>query len=98
MAPPNRRLHASIRQTTLFLLSSPDYVYVTYGEPHAARGRQMLTAHPELRALAGPFGRAPRTLGPVPAHALAVIVGERRWFVWLQVPAWIGVDDPRYGH
>ena len=51
----NRRLRAPIRQTTLFLLPSPDYIYVTYGEPHAARGRQMLAAHPELRALAGPF-------------------------------------------
>jgi sphingolipid delta-4 desaturase len=92
MAPPNRRLHASIRQTTLFLLSSPDYVYVTYGEPHAARGRQMLTAHPELRALAGPFpASAAWTLGLVLTQCgLAVIVGQRRWFVWLPCAYVIG--------
>src|SRR2546426_8757637 len=32
-----------------------DYIRVTYVEPHAARGRQILAAHPELRTLAGPM-------------------------------------------
>ena len=34
------------------MVSDPDYIRVSYGEPHAARGRQMLAAHPELRSLA----------------------------------------------
>ena len=66
-------------------MASLDYVYVTYGEPHAARARQMLAAHPELRALAGPFpASALWTLGLVLAQiGLALLVGDRRWFVWL---------------
>src|SRR5579859_3082512 len=31
-----------------------DYIHVDYPEPHAARGRQILAAHPELRSLVGP--------------------------------------------
>src|ERR1700733_340213 len=88
----NRRLRASVRQTTLFSLASPDYFYVTYGEPHAARGRQMLAAHPELRALAGPFpASAVWTLGLVLAQCgLALLLGSRPWFVWLPCAYIIG--------
>src|ERR1700704_5099722 len=86
------RLRALIRQTTLFLLSSPDYVYVTYSEPHVARGRHMLAAHPELRALAGPFpGSAAWTLVLVLAQfGVALLVGHRPWFVWLPCAYLIG--------
>ena len=34
-------------------MPSPDFIRVDHVEPHAARGRQLLAAHPELRALAG---------------------------------------------
>src|SRR6187431_324275 len=36
----------------------PELVVVEEPDPHPARGRRMLAAHPELRAL---FGREPRT-------------------------------------
>jgi sphingolipid delta-4 desaturase len=62
-----------------------DYIRVTHPEPHAARGRQMLTAHPELRALAGPMPfSAVWVLTLVVAQiALSVYVADSRWFVWL---------------
>jgi sphingolipid delta-4 desaturase len=64
-----------------------DYTRVTYQEPHAARRRQMLAAHPELRSLAGPFPlSAVCTLGLVVAQCgLALTVGASRWTLW--VPA-----------
>jgi sphingolipid 4-desaturase/C4-monooxygenase len=65
-------------------LAPLDYIRVTHGEPHAARGRQMLAAHPELRALAGPFpASAVWTIALVLAQfALALLVADRRWFIW----------------
>ena len=65
-------------------MSALDYIHVTYGEPHAQRARQMLSAHPELRSLAGP---APSTALWVFALvavqlALAIVTGRYRWFVW----------------
>jgi sphingolipid delta-4 desaturase len=64
---------------------SLDYISVSYPEPHAARGRQMLAAHPELRSLAGPQpSSALWTIALVAVQlALAVAVGERPWFIWL---------------
>jgi sphingolipid delta-4 desaturase len=62
-----------------------DYIHVAYPEPHAARGRQMLAVHPELRALAGPErSSALWTVGLVAAQlGLAVAVGTRPWYIWL---------------
>jgi sphingolipid 4-desaturase/C4-monooxygenase len=62
-----------------------DYIRVFHGEPHAGRGRELLAAHPELRALAGhnPMS-AVWTVALVAAQiGLALLVGDRRWFVWL---------------
>src|SRR5262249_30179227 len=61
-----------------------DYIHVTYGEPHAARGRQMLSAHPELRALIGPTSStAVWTVVLVAAQVgLAFAVGDRPWWIW----------------
>jgi sphingolipid delta-4 desaturase len=69
-----------------------DYIHVTHAEPHAQRARQMLAAHPELRELAGP---APSTalwvLLLVAAQlGLAVLVGDRPWFIWIPVAYLIG--------
>ena len=94
-------MHVSNRQTTLFLLAALDYVYVTYSEPHAARGRQMLAAHPELRTLAGPFpASAVWTLVLVLAQcAMALLVGGRRWIVWVPCAYIIGatIDHALWG-
>jgi sphingolipid 4-desaturase/C4-monooxygenase len=61
------------------------YIRVSHGEPHAGRGRQLLLAHPELRALAGPApASAVWVLGLVSLQlALAFAVGGRSWMVWL---------------
>src|SRR5207248_3157423 len=74
-------LHPSSGRTTLSIVPSLDYIHVTYGEPHGQRARQMLTAHPELRELAGP---SPSTalwvlLLVVAQLGLAVLVGDRSW-------------------
>ena len=73
-------------------MTSPDYIRVTYGEPHAARGRQMLAAHPELRALAGPLPvSAVWTLVLVLTQCgLALIVGHRGWAIWVPCAYVIG--------
>jgi sphingolipid delta-4 desaturase len=64
---------------------SLDYICVSYPEPHAARGRKILAAHPELRALAGPeASSAVWTVVLVAAQlAIASLVGDRRWYIWL---------------
>ena len=81
----NRRLRGPPSQTTLFSVPSPDYIRVTYVEPHAARGRQMLAAHPELRDLAGPLPASALWItGLVLAQlGLALLVGHRSWMVWV---------------
>jgi sphingolipid delta-4 desaturase len=64
---------------------SANYIHVTYPEPHAARGRQMLAAHPELRSLIGPDRSSVVWIVVLVAAqmALAVVVGDRPWYVWL---------------
>jgi sphingolipid delta-4 desaturase len=62
-----------------------DFMRVVYSEPHAGRGRELLLAHPELRALAG---QTPSSglwvLGLVVAQfVLSLAVGGSRWYVWL---------------
>ncbi|HUK33442.1 MAG TPA: fatty acid desaturase, partial [Vicinamibacterales bacterium] len=73
-------------------MPSLDYIHVTYGEPHAQRSRQMLAAHPELRELAG---AQPTTalwiLALVVAQlGLAVLVADRRWYIWVPVAYIVG--------
>jgi sphingolipid delta-4 desaturase len=69
-----------------------DYIRVTYAEPHAARGRQMLSAHPELRALAGPTpSSAVWTVALVALQMIiAIVVGDRAWYIWLPAAYVIG--------
>jgi len=64
---------------------SSDYIRVAYPEPHAARGRQMLAAHPELRTLIGPERTSVAWMVALVAAqmALALLVGDRPWYVWL---------------
>src|SRR5207244_11806934 len=69
----------------MFALQVPDYTRVTYVEPHAARGRQMLAAHSELRALTGPLPwSAAWTLALVAVQCgLALTVSRQSWMLWL---------------
>ena len=73
-------------------MTTPDYTHVTYGEPHAMRSRHMLAAHPELRSLAGPSpSSAAWTMVLVLAQGvLALVVGNRGWWVWLPAAYIIG--------
>jgi sphingolipid delta-4 desaturase len=69
-----------------------DYTHVTYAEPHAARGRQILAAHPELRALAGPTPVSALWTAALVAVqcGLALYVAQRSWIVWLPVAYLVG--------
>ena len=60
-----------------------DYIRVTYPEPHALRGRQMLAAHPELRDLAGPDPRSALWVVVLAAvqFGLALTIGRGRWYI-----------------
>jgi sphingolipid delta-4 desaturase len=70
----------------------PDYIRVTCSEPHAARGRQMLARHPELRALAGHDVTSAGWIVAlvVVQFGLALVVGGRRWWVWAPCAYLIG--------
>lgn len=65
-------------------MPAADYTRVTYRDPHAARSRQILAAHPELRALAGPF--LPSAIWIVllvsVQGALSLLMGHQSWFIW----------------
>jgi hypothetical protein len=58
---------------------------VFHPEPHAGRGRQLLAAHPELRALAGPDRRSAVCVGllVVAQSALALFASRYPWFIWV---------------
>jgi sphingolipid delta-4 desaturase len=62
-----------------------DYIRVGYGDPHVGRGRELLAAHPELRALAGPMPVSAVWIAGLAALqlAIAVLVSAQRWYVWL---------------
>ena len=65
----------------------PDYIHVTYADPHAGRGRELLAAHPELRALAGPQASSAAWVAAlvVSQMGLAALVAGQPWYVWLPV-------------
>jgi sphingolipid delta-4 desaturase len=58
---------------------------VLHPEPHAGRGRQLLLAHPEIRALAGPDPTSVVWVVLLVAlqGALALLVAGRPWYIWL---------------
>lgn len=64
-----------------------DFLHVTYPEPHAGRGRELLAAHPDLRSLAGVapssavYGVTLVTL----QFVVAILSTRYAWWVW--VPA-----------
>jgi sphingolipid 4-desaturase/C4-monooxygenase len=87
-----RSCFPSCGRTTLSTVAPLDYIHVTYAEPHAQRARQMLAAHPELRDLAG---TQPTTslwvIALVAAQlALAVLIGDRRWYIWVPIAYIVG--------
>jgi sphingolipid delta-4 desaturase len=68
------------------------FIRATYDEPHAARGRQILAAHPELRRLAGPYRPSAAWIaGLVAAQvAVSILVSSQPWYVWLPTAFVVG--------
>lgn len=69
-----------------------DFIHVTYGEPHAGRGREILAAHPELRALGGPAPTSALWGAAVVALQFAMVrllLGQP-WWIWLPCAYVIG--------
>ncbi len=73
-------------------IPSLDYVRVDYGEPHVSRGRELLAAHPELRALAGPQPSSGLWVAALVAaqFAVALLVGDWPWYFWLPTAYLVG--------
>jgi sphingolipid delta-4 desaturase len=69
-----------------------DYIRVASDEPHALRGRQILTAHPELRGLAGPDRTSALWIGALVTAqmAIAVALSGTAWYVWLPTAFFVG--------
>lgn len=65
-------------------MGSREFIHVTYGEPHAGRGREILAAHPELRALGGHTPSSALWGAGVVALQFAMAVGlrGRPWYIW----------------
>ena len=76
-----------------------DFTYVSYPHPHVERGRQILAAHPELRALAKPFPVTALWVSALVASqlAIAVLIGHRPWYIWLPVAYVVGAIDHALG-
>lgn len=65
---------------------------MTDQEPHAPRGREILAAHPELRALAGPYPLSALLVVALVAlqFAIAILCADSRWYVWLPLAYVVG--------
>jgi sphingolipid delta-4 desaturase len=69
-----------------------DFVHVVHEEPHGARSRQILAAHPELRSLAGPYWPSAVWIVAIVALQIAVAIYASRfpWFIWLPAAYVVG--------
>jgi sphingolipid delta-4 desaturase len=83
------RYHGAARHVVLtyVAVAHADYIRVNDPDPHVGRGRDLLAAHPELRALAGPLPASAVWVVLLAAaqFGTALLVAERPWYVW--VPA-----------
>ncbi|MDR3606189.1 MAG: fatty acid desaturase [Oligoflexia bacterium] len=69
-----------------------DFIKVSYPQPHPARGKQLMSTHPEVRELAGPHPMsAVWVIGVVIAQtALALYMAHQPWWVILLVAYFVG--------
>jgi sphingolipid delta-4 desaturase len=67
------------------VIVAADYIRVRHTEPHAGRGRELLAAHPELRALAGPDRSSAAWVAALVLlqGTLAIVAVRYPWYVWL---------------
>jgi sphingolipid 4-desaturase/C4-monooxygenase len=72
---------------TYLAVADADYIRVTNADPHVGRGRDLLAAHPELRALAGPLPASAFWVVLLVSvqFGIALLVAGRPWYLW--VPA-----------
>src|SRR3989442_12524879 len=70
---------------TYVAVQAGDYIRVTHPDPHVGRGRELLAAHPELRALAGPLPVSALWVVLLVAGqiGLALLVAPLPWYAWL---------------
>src|SRR5689334_16280701 len=80
--PPEQR---ATMEPPVHVIVTADYIRVLHTEPHAGRGRQLLAAHPELRALAGPDRSSAAWVAALVLlqGGIALLAGGYRWYVWL---------------
>lgn len=73
-------------------MSAADFIRVPYDDPHVARGRQLLAAHPELRALAGPHRPTAIWIVALVSGqiALAILLADAPWYLWLPAAYLVG--------
>ena len=69
-----------------------DFIRVTYAEPHAGRGRDILAAHPELRTLAGPQPASACWVALLVSAqlGLAIVMARQPWYVWIPAAYFVG--------
>jgi sphingolipid delta-4 desaturase len=73
-------------------MNRTDYIRVTRVQQHATRRRDILRAHPEVRDLAGstPSSAAWTASLVLVQLTLAVLVGDRPWWIWLPAAYLVG--------
>jgi sphingolipid delta-4 desaturase len=73
-------------------MARADYIHVARVQQHTTRRREILQSHPEVRDLAGPTASsAVWVLALVATQlALAVLVEDSRWFIWLPLAYLVG--------
>ncbi|HZR25835.1 MAG TPA: fatty acid desaturase [Vicinamibacterales bacterium] len=73
-------------------MTAPDFVSVSYPDPHLARGRQILAAHPDVRALSGPIASSALWVVALATTQVvaAIALGRAQWWVWLPLAYGVG--------
>jgi sphingolipid delta-4 desaturase len=73
-------------------MARADYIHVSRVQQHTTRRREILQAHPEVRNLIGTVASSAAWVVALVAVqlALALLVGDRRWWIWLPTAYLIG--------
>ena len=73
-------------------MHAPDFIRVSYADPHVLRARQILAAHPEVRELSGPTPSTALwvTALVVTQFAIGIALGRAPWFVWVPAAYFVG--------
>jgi len=82
----------SLAVLTYVAVAETDYIRVADPDPHVGRARDLLAAHPELRALAGPLPSSALWVLLLVAAQLgaALLVANQPWYIWVPAAYVIG--------